>query len=601
MPSLVSFRRASVALACALALAPLATRAQPEVPPPPVQNSRLDRELFFQMLRGEMELRNGQFTEGYQSLLEAARRTRDDGLYRRATEAAAQSGPTGGELALQTTQEWRRAMPDSANAVRHQVLILLHLLNRPNDTVEPLRALLRLTPAAERPMVILALPRLFERSPDKQQVAKRLEEILKPAMSAPETRIEAQVALAGAWMSANDPARAFELAKSAHAQDPKAERPAAVALDLMTVLPAAESLVQSHLQARPDSNAVRIYYARVLGASQRHGDAVAQLEAVTKSENAPANAWLTLGGLQFELKHPREATAALTQYLQRVQAAPAPAAAPGAQDDDDVDTDMVTASPERGVTQAYLMLSQAAEQQGDLAGAETWLAKVTDVQRVLDVQMRRASLLARQGKLKEARELVRKAPEKTPEDARNKLFAEVQLLRDARQWDEANSLLAAANRKTPDDPDLLYEQAMMAEKLNRMDEAERLLRRAIEINPRHHHAYNALGYSLAERNTRLPEARDLIKKALELAPGEPFITDSLGWVEYRLGNRDEALRLLQQAYRSRPDVEIGAHLGEVLWISGHRDEALRVLRDAHKRDNTNEVLKETLARLRVDL
>jgi Flp pilus assembly protein TadD len=130
---------------------------------------------------------------------------------------------------------------------------------------------------------------------------------------------------------------------------------------------------------------------------------------------------------------------------------------------------------------------------------------------------------------------------------------------------------------------------------------ERLLRKVIALKPDHHHAYNALGYSLAERNQRLPEARDLIKKALDLAPGEPFITDSLGWVEYRLGNRDEALRLLQQAYKSRPDVEIGAHLGEVLWITGQRDEARRVLRESQNRDQGNEVLKETLARLRVDL
>jgi len=99
----------------------------------------------------------------------------------------------------------------------------------------------------------------------------------------------------------------------------------------------------------------------------------------------------------------------------------------------------------------------------------------------------------------------------------------------------------------------------------------------------------------------VPEARELIRKALDLAPGEPFITDSLGWVEYRLGNRAEALRLLQQAYRSRPDVEIAAHLGEVLWVNGQRDEARKVLRDARTRDNANDVLKETLARLRVDL
>ena len=156
-------------------------------------------------------------------------------------------------------------------------------------------------------------------------------------------------------------------------------------------------------------------------------------------------------------------------------------------------------------------------------------------------------------------------------------------------------------KKFQNDADLLYEQSMTAEKLNRMDDMERLLRRVIEIKPDHHHAYNALGYSLAERNQRLPEAKKLIQKALELSPGEPFITDSLGWVEYRLGNRDEALRLLRGAYKSRPDPEIAAHLGEVLWVNGQRDEARRVWGEGRKRDSANDVLLETLARLRVDL
>jgi Flp pilus assembly protein TadD len=142
---------------------------------------------------------------------------------------------------------------------------------------------------------------------------------------------------------------------------------------------------------------------------------------------------------------------------------------------------------------------------------------------------------------------------------------------------------------------------MMAEKTNNLDEMERLLRRVIELKPDHHHAYNALGYSLAERKVRLPEARALIKKALDLSPGEPFITDSLGWVEYRLGNSDEALRLLRGAYQSRPDPEIAAHLGEVLWATGQVEEARRIWREGRSRDSANDVLKETLARLRVEL
>jgi Flp pilus assembly protein TadD len=166
---------------------------------------------------------------------------------------------------------------------------------------------------------------------------------------------------------------------------------------------------------------------------------------------------------------------------------------------------------------------------------------------------------------------------------------------------EAEQVMAQANKQFPDDTDLLYEQAMLDEKLNRLDMMERLLRRVIELKADHQHAYNALGYSFAERNMRLPEAKELIQKALELSPGEPSITDSMGWVEYRLGNRDEAIRLLRDAYQARPDPEIAAHLGEVLWSAGRTEEAKRVFRDGRSRDAQNDVLRETLARLRVNL
>jgi tetratricopeptide (TPR) repeat protein len=591
MRSLFSFPRAAVALACALAVSHGAS-AQTE-PASTVANSSLDAPLFYQLIIGEMELRTGEAGTAYQVLLDAARKTRDEALFRRATEVALQA--RAGEQALAATQAWRTALPDSLEAVRYQLQLLIGL-NRPGDTVEPLRTLLRLTPAAERPAVISSLPRLFDRGTDKTESAKRLEQVLQPSLAAPETRAAAQVALGRAWLAAGDNARALELARSAHALDPAAESSALLGLELMGSTPAAESIVTSHLQAKPASTPIRMVYARILSNAQRYADAVPQLEAVTLADKPPAAAWLTLGALHLELKHPREATTVLNQYLQRVQAGTVAAPVP---EGDEEDND--SAAADQGTTQAYLMLSQAAEQQRDYTGAEAWLAKITNPQRAIDVQSRRASLLAKQGKLKQGRELIRRAPEKTAEDARAKLVAEAQLLRDVKHWNDANGVLASANQKFPDDVDLLYEQSMMAEKLNRMDEMEKLLRRVIELKPDHHHAYNALGYSLADRNLRLPEARDLIQKALTLAPGEPFITDSLGWVEYRLGNREEALRLLQQAYKSRPDVEIAAHLGEVLWVSGQRDEARRVLRDARNKDEANDVLKETLKRLRVDL
>jgi Flp pilus assembly protein TadD len=142
---------------------------------------------------------------------------------------------------------------------------------------------------------------------------------------------------------------------------------------------------------------------------------------------------------------------------------------------------------------------------------------------------------------------------------------------------------------------------MTAEKLNLLADMERLLRRVIEIKPDYAAAYNALGYSLADRNMRLPEAKQLIQKALEFAPTDPFIRDSLGWVEFRLGNLQEAARILSDAYKDKPDPEIAAHLGEVLWSLQQRDRALAVWREGHMMNPDNETLQETLQRLLVKL
>jgi tetratricopeptide (TPR) repeat protein len=140
---------------------------------------------------------------------------------------------------------------------------------------------------------------------------------------------------------------------------------------------------------------------------------------------------------------------------------------------------------------------------------------------------------------------------------------------------------------------------MLAEKLGDLDDMERLLRRVIAAKPDYHHAYNALGYSFADRNVRLQEGKQLIQKALEYAPGDPFISDSLGWVEFRLGNQAEALRILDTAYKARPDPEIAAHLGEVLWTMGQRERAQAVWKEGLLLNAENETLQETLKRLRV--
>ena len=587
--------RALVSWAAAMALAQAASGAS--VLPGKVENSGLDAQLFYQLLIGEIELRSGEAGNAFEVLLDAARRAKDEQLFRRATDVALQA--RAGDQALTAAKAWRTSLPESQDALRYIVQLLVSL-NRVPETLEPMRALLKLAPSAQRSALINSLPRFFSRTADKGQAAGLIEQALQAYADAPETRAAARVAMGRAWLAAQDNTKAIELARRAHTLDPAAEGPAMLAIEMLPGSAAAEDIVAGHLKAKPTSNGVRLVYVRSLTTSQRYADAIAQLETATRTEPKLPPPWLTLGALHLELRHPVEATAALNNYVRLLESdsTAKAAAAPDASAEEDEETPNPR---DEGLTQAWLLLSQAAEQQGNFAAAESLLAKVDNPQRALDVQSRRATLQARQGKVAEARELIRRVPEKGPEDARAKLLAEAQVLREVKQWSEANAVLAQANQKFPNDADLLYEQSMTAEKLNRMDDMERLLRRVIEIKPDHHHAYNALGYSLAERNQRLPEAKKLIQKALELSPGEPFITDSLGWVEFRLGNREEALRLLRGAYKSRPDPEIAAHLGEVLWASGQREEARKVWAEGRKRDSANDVLRETLARLRVDL
>jgi tetratricopeptide (TPR) repeat protein len=565
--------------------------ATPDSPP---ENSSLDAPLFYQLLIGEIELRSGEPGAAYEVILDAARRTKDETLFRRAVDIALQA--RAGEQALAATRAWRTAAPKSAEAVRLQLQILA-ALNRLGEAVEPMRALLALTPENERAAAIAALPRFVQRGAEPAKNAALLEEVLKPYANAPATRTPARVAVARGWLAAGDTARALSLAEQATRDDAAAPGPALLALELMASKPEAEKIVTTYLQRADAEPAIRLAYVRTLTSTQRYADAVQQLEIVTRQQPDLAPPYLTLGALHLELRHPKEGEAALLRYIELVQAAK-PAAA-GTDDNEDDDEDEGSARPEQGLVQAWLMLAQSAEQRGDFAAAEGWLARVDDPRRALEVQTRRASIQARQGRITEARELVRRAPERSADDARAKLVAEAGVMREVKRWGDAFEVLAGANQRFPDDADMLYEQAMMAEKLGRLDEMERLLRRVIEIKPNNAQAYNALGYSLADRRLRLPEARQLIQRALELSPGDPFITDSLGWVEYRLGNREEALRLLRQAYAARPDPEIAAHLGEVLWSFGQQEEARRVWTEAKGRDAANDVLLETLTRFKV--
>ncbi|MBT2336890.1 tetratricopeptide repeat protein [Variovorax paradoxus] len=559
---------------------PTAPAAAKPASEPAAQPSALTAELFYEILMGEMTARSGDPGSGYALVLDAARRLRDGKLFQRAVEIALQS--RSGDAALAASRAWQETLPNSRDARRIELQILI-ALNRIGETVEPLRAEVAATPQIEKPMLMAVIARNYSRASDKKQAASVVEQALVDELKSPTTGGLAWATVGRLRLNAGDTSGALDAAFKGQQIDPASDAPAALALEMIDPgQPLAEPIVTRYLANNPKAPPdLRIAYARVLVENRRYTDSAAQLQALTAARPQLAEPWLLLGSLQAQARQDAAAETSLKRYIDL---------AANQKDPDD---------RQRGTTQAYLVLSQLAERRKDFTAAERWLARVDSTDDLVVAQTRRAGLLARQGKLPQARELLRGLPERTPEDKKQKFLAEVQLLRDARQYQAAYDMLAQASAAAPSDSDLVYDQAMVAEKLNRLDEMERLLRRLIELKPENQNAYNALGYSFADRKIRLDEARTLIQKAVQLAPEDPFIADSLGWVEFRLGNTTEAIRILEAAYKTRPDPEIGAHFGEVLWSAGQKDRAVTIWKEALLSDGENETLQETLKRLRV--
>ncbi|MGY0196430.1 tetratricopeptide repeat protein [Leptothrix sp. BB-4] len=566
-------------------------------------NSSLDAQTFYQLLIAELELRNGESGVAYQVLLDAARRTRDEALFKRSVDIAIEGRAA--EQALAGLKAWRQSLPKSHNAAAMQAQVLM-ALGQQQEALEPMRATIELAPVADRPGVIEALSGLVLRGEQAAAGAAVLDKAVEPWKEQSATRAAALLASARGWLAAGETRRPLELAQQVQQLDPGSDGAALIGLELFGKDPRAEALAETYNRAPKASAPIRLIYARRLTAAQRYREALAVTTDLVTYQPDHAPAWLMRGALQIELSEPEAARTSLVRFLDLKETArPADKGDGNDEGDDDASNDEAdaahAAAADQERNQAILMLSQVSEQLKDFEGAQRWLERLSGNDDASAVTLRRASLLARTGKLDEGRALIRGLPERNADDRRAKVMSETQLLRDARQWQAAYDLLTRANQAQPDDPDLLYEQALLAEKLRRHDEMEKLLRRVIQIKPDQQHAYNALGYSLADRGVRLEEARTLIRKALELAPGDPFIGDSLGWVEFRLGRREEAARILQEAYKQRPDVEIGAHLGEVLWSLGRHDEAMQIWRAGQQRDAANDVLAETLTRLKVRL
>ncbi len=539
---------------------------------PPVQNSKLNAILFYQLLLGELNVQAGEPGSGFAIILDAARKTKDEALFQRATELALQS--RSGEAALQAARSWKSSLPESKEANRYILQILL-ALNRIDEAGRALKASIASLPIQEQSAAIGSIPRVFGRLQDKNLAAKVVEQALNTAIQNSETAATAWTTIGRMKRDAGEIQPAAEAARAGHAANQKAPEPIMLAMSLLNVVPnEVQPMISKYMagDALPD---LRLGYARTLIDLDQMQPALAQLNQLTLQHPSFAPGWLFLGLLQSDLSQVLLSEQSLKQYIRL---------ADNAKDPDQ----------SGGLSEAYLALSQMAQKQGRWTQADEWLARIPPNADPLKVASRRAALLAQQGRKSDGLKLLEQVKVNSPQDARLKALAISQWLREDKQINAALTIIEQALAKFPADTDLQSEMAMLCEKLGRFDQMESLLRGIMKVKPADPHAFNALGYSLADRKIRLDEARELILKAVQLAPRDPFIQDSLGWLEYRVGNSAEAIRILEAAFKARPDAEIAAHLGEVYWQSGQQAKAGTIWREGLMLKSDNETLLDTL-------
>ena len=524
----------------------------------------LTGQLLYEFLLGEIAAQRGSPGLAAQTYLDLAKRTRDPRVARRAVEVANFARMP--DLALAAARLWHESDPVSPQALQTVTVLLVGA--KRVDEAEPYLAKLLATSDTAAANSFMQLGRLLGGNPDAAANLRVVQKLAERHPALPQARF----AVSQAAAAANDEALALSEVRRAAALRPDWEIAAVYEAQLLQRRSPGEAAkrLAGHLEKYPDARDVRLNYARVLVLDKRNAEARAEFERILARHQNDTDAVYAVGLLAFQVKEYAIAEANMKRLL-----------------------DLGYRDP-NGVRYT---LGQIAEEQKDWGRAIDWYKAIQRGEHAMPARLRTASAIAKQGKLDEARAFLRSVSAVGEPQRVQLLVAESQLLREANLHREAFDLLGQALEKSPDQPDLLYDHALTAEKLDRFDVLEASLQRLIQLKPDHAHAHNALGYSFADRNLRLPEARKLIEKALELAPEDFFIIDSMGWVLYRLGDLKGAAAQLRRAWGGRPDGEIGAHLGEVLWMLGEREEARRVWQESLKASPDNETLQKTLKRL----
>jgi tetratricopeptide (TPR) repeat protein len=548
-----------LAAAFALALGPVAQADASEEGMAPVDTENEEAtstsDAVFEYLVAEIAAQRGDSEGAIEIYLRMARELHDPQIARRAVELAirARLYPKALESASLLLQ-----LDSDPNLARE---IIAALLANDGDVKKATATVTEMVGKAKnRGAMLMQLPYLFGKFNDKGAVLGATKAVAERY----EDMAEAHYAVGVAALVAGQNDLALKEVDTALERRPSWQQGAILKAQVLrkTSPEGVVAFYESFVQANPESYEVRMHLGRELASDRKLAESREQFREAEKLEAKDPQAAYAIGLLSLQLEDYAEAQTAFTRALKLGY---------------------------REAAAIYLGMGQASEGLKRYDEAIGWYQRV-DSGDWVRAQLKIATLISKQQGIAAGREYLQKIEPKSAEDRVQMIQVEAQLLRDAKEWKETYELLTKAVDEYPDSYELLYDRAMAAERIEKLDVLEADLRKVIKMKPDYAHAYNALGYTLAEKTDRLGEARDLIEKAYKLSPDDPFIQDSLGWVFYRMGQVNVALKHLQTAYSNRPDPEIAAHLGEVLWKSGQRDEAQKIWRAALTENPNHESL-----------
>ena len=520
-------------------------------------------DAVFEFLVAEIAAQRGDTSSALAIYHRMARELRDPLIARRAVEMAIRARAFGPAL---ESASLLLELDSESSLAREIMAALLGTDNDVNKASATLAGIIERS--ANRGPILMQMGTLFSKFTDKAAVLQAVRAIAEqyPAMA------EAHYGLGVVALQTNDTELAQREADEALAIRPAWDQGAILKAQVLRKSSSAEvvDFYRDFVARNPDATEVRLQLGRELAVERKLGEAREQFREAEKSAPKDPHAAYAIGLLSLQLEDYLEAQTAFTRSLKLGHREPAA---------------------------IYLGMGQAAEGLKRIDEAIGWYQKV-DSGDWVRAQLKIATLIARQQGLEAGRTHLQRIEPRSDADRIQIVQVEAQLLRESKAWKDTYDLLTRAVRDHPDSYELLYDRAMAAERVDKIDVLEADLRKVIRMKPDYAHAYNALGYTLAEKTDRLQEARELVEKAYKLSPDDPFILDSLGWVHYRLGNMMDALRHLHHAYSARPDPEIAAHLGEALWKSGQHDEARKVWRAALTDNPNHETLLAVMQKYR---